>query len=43
LQHGKLSSNLLNGKLFNGLGDPAAVDINGIGPRKLQLSFHVRF
>ena len=43
LQNGKLSSNLLNGKLFNGLGDPAAVDINGIGPRKLQLSFHVRF
>jgi hypothetical protein len=43
LQHGKVSSNLLNGQIFNGLGDPAAVDINGIGPRKLQLSFHVKF
>ncbi len=44
LQHGKVSSNLLAGnQIFNGLGDPAAVDVNGIGPRKLQLSFHVRF
>ena len=44
LQHGKISSNLLAGnQIFNGLGDPAAVDVNGIGPRKLQLSFHVRF
>jgi outer membrane receptor protein involved in Fe transport len=44
LQHGKISSSLLPGQqIFNGLGDPAAVDVNGIGPRKLQLSFHVRF
>ncbi|HST78595.1 MAG TPA: TonB-dependent receptor [Verrucomicrobiae bacterium] len=44
LRNGKVSSNLLAGQqIFNGLGDPAAVDINGIGPRKLQLSFHVRF
>jgi outer membrane receptor protein involved in Fe transport len=44
LQHGKVSSNLLAGnQIFNGLGDPAADDVNGIGPRKLQLSFHVRF
>lgn len=44
LQRGKISKNLLSGnEIFNGLGDPAAVDVNGIGPRKLQLSFHVRF
>lgn len=43
LTNGKVSSNLLNGKIFNGLGDPAFDDLNGIGPRKLQLSFHVRF
>jgi outer membrane receptor protein involved in Fe transport len=43
LQNGKVSKNLLSGNIFNGLGDPAAVDVNGIGPRKLQLSFHVRF
>lgn len=44
LQHGKISKSLLAGQqIFNGLGDPAAVDVNGIGPRKLQLSFHVRF
>jgi len=44
LQHGKISKSLLPGQqIFNGLGDPAAVDVNGIGPRKLQLSFHVRF
>jgi hypothetical protein len=44
LQNGKISKSLLPGQeIFNGLGDPAAVDINGIGPRKLQLSFHVRF
>lgn len=41
LQHGKISSDLTN-RIFNGLGDPASVD-SGIGPRKLQLSFHVRF
>ncbi|HLW54634.1 MAG TPA: TonB-dependent receptor [Candidatus Angelobacter sp.] len=38
VQHGKISSNLL-APVFNGLGDPAADD----APRKLQLSFHVRF
>jgi len=44
LQNGKVSKSLLGGQqIFNGLGDPAAVDVNGIGPRKLQLSFHVRF
>ena len=44
LQSGKISKSLLPGQqIFNGLGDPAAVDVNGIGPRKLQLSFHVRF
>lgn len=44
LQNGKVSHSLLAGQqIFNGLGDPAAVDVNGIGPRKLQLSFHVRF
>lgn len=44
LQHGKVSPSLLSGQqIFNALGDPAAVDVNGIGPRKLQLSFHVRF
>lgn len=44
LQHGKISKSLLPGQqIFNGLGDPAAVDVFGIGPRKLQLSFHVRF
>ena len=42
LQHGKISSDLTN-RAFNGLGDPAADDLNSIGPRKLQLSFHVRF
>ncbi|HET6843454.1 MAG TPA: TonB-dependent receptor [Candidatus Angelobacter sp.] len=40
LQHGRISQNLLN-PVFNLLGDPAAT--TGIGPRKLQLSFHVRF
>jgi hypothetical protein len=40
LQHGRISQNLLN-PVFNSLGDPAAT--TGIGPRKLQLSFHVRF
>ena len=44
LRNGKISPNLLAGnQTFGGLGDPAAVDLNGIGPRKLQLSFHVRF
>ena len=28
---------------FNGLGDPGADDLLSVGPRKLQLSFHVRF
>jgi hypothetical protein len=42
LQKGKVSSDFLN-PAFGGLGDPAADDLNGIGPRKLQLSFHVRF
>jgi hypothetical protein len=43
LRHGKISSNLLAGNgVFGGLGDPAADDTS-IGPRKLQLSFHVRF
>lgn len=42
LQKGKVSSDLTN-PVFGGLGDPAADDPNGIGPRKLQLSFHVRF
>lgn len=41
LRNGKVSSDFTN-PLFNGLGDPAAVD-GSIGPRKLQLSFHVRF
>jgi hypothetical protein len=40
LTQGKISSDLTPGKgIFNGLGDPATDD----GPRKLQLSFHVRF
>jgi hypothetical protein len=44
LRSGKISSNLLAGhQTFNGLGDPAADDLNGVGPRKLQLSFHARF
>jgi hypothetical protein len=44
LRNGKISPNLLAGsQTFGGLGDPAADDLNGIGPRKLQLSFHVRF
>jgi hypothetical protein len=44
LRRGKISKSLLPGQeIFNGLGDPAAVDVNGIGARKLQLSFHVRF
>ncbi len=44
LRQGKISSNLLAGhQTFNGLGDPAADDLNGVGPRRLQLSFHVRF
>jgi hypothetical protein len=44
LRDGKISSNLLGGhQTFNGLGDPAADDLNGVGPRKLQLSFHARF
>ena len=38
LTSGKISSNLLR-PVFNFLGDPASVD----GPRRLQLSFHVRF
>jgi hypothetical protein len=38
LQNGKVSASLLS-PLFGGLGDPAADD----SPRKLQLSFHVRF
>ena len=38
LQSGKISTNLLK-PIFGGLGDPAADD----SPRKLQLSFHVRF
>jgi hypothetical protein len=38
LRHGKVSSDFTN-PVFGGLGDPAAVD----APRKLQLSFHVRF
>ena len=42
LRSGRISPDLLN-PIFNSLGDPAAVDVNGIGPRKLQLSFHVRF
>jgi hypothetical protein len=28
---------------FNGMGDPGADDLLSVGPRKLQLSFHVRF
>jgi hypothetical protein len=40
LQHGRISPNLLS-PAFNGLGDPAATA--GNGPRKLQLSFHVRY
>jgi len=44
LRNGKISPNLLLGHgVFGGLGDPGADDLNGIGPRKLQLSFHVRF
>jgi len=44
LRSGKISKSLLPGQqIFNGLGDPGADDINAIGPRKLQLSFHVRF
>jgi hypothetical protein len=43
LRHGRISRNLLAGNgVFGGLGDPAADDTS-IGPRKLQLSFHVRF
>jgi hypothetical protein len=42
LQNGKVSSNLLK-PTFALLGDPGADDLNSIGPRKLQLSFHVRF
>jgi hypothetical protein len=38
LQSGKVSANITK-PLFAGLGDPAADD----SPRKLQLSFHVRF
>jgi hypothetical protein len=38
LQHGKISSNLLN-PTFGILGDPGNADV----PRLLQLSFHVRF
>jgi len=41
VQNGKVSKDLTN-PIFNGLGDPAAVD-GSIGPRKLQVSFHVRF
>jgi hypothetical protein len=44
VQRGTISpSQLSSQRIFNGLGDPAADDLNGIGPRKLQLSFHVRF
>ena len=44
LRSGKISKSLLAGQqIFNGFGDPAAVDVSGVGPRKLQLSFHVRF
>jgi hypothetical protein len=42
VQHGKISPDLTN-PVFGFLGDPAAVDVNGIGARKLQASFHVRF
>jgi hypothetical protein len=42
LQHGKVSKDLLNPE-FALLGDPGADDLSSIGPRKLQLSFHVRF
>ncbi|MCU1219755.1 MAG: hypothetical protein JWN42_952, partial [Candidatus Angelobacter sp.] len=38
LRHGKVSNDFTN-KTFGGLGDPAAAD----APRRLQLSFHVRF
>jgi hypothetical protein len=44
LRDGKVSSNLLPGhQTFGGLGDPAADDFNGVGPRRLQLSFRARF
>jgi hypothetical protein len=39
LQHGRAIAS----SPFNGLGDPGADDLLSIGPRKLQLSFHVRF
>jgi hypothetical protein len=39
LQNGKISSDLNNNLIYNGLGDPTSADI----PRTLQLSFHVRF
>lgn len=38
LRQGKISSDFTN-PVFGGLGDPAAMD----APRRLQLSFHVRF
>ena len=38
LQHGRISKDFLN-PIFNGLGDPAAVE----SVRRLQLSFHARF
>jgi hypothetical protein len=44
LKDGRVSPSLLaSQRTFNGLGDPGANDLNSIGPRKLQLSFHVRF
>jgi hypothetical protein len=44
VQKGTISpSQLASQRIFNGLGDPGANDLNGIGPRKLQLSFHARF
>jgi len=44
LRNGRVSPSLLaSQRIFNGLGDPGANDLNSIGPRKLQLSFHVRF
>ncbi|HZI56996.1 MAG TPA: carboxypeptidase regulatory-like domain-containing protein [Verrucomicrobiae bacterium] len=44
LRSGRVSHSLLaSQRTFNGLGDPGANDLNSIGPRKLQLSFHVRF
>jgi hypothetical protein len=39
VQHGRAIAS----SPFNGLGDPGADDLLSVGPRKLQLSFHVRF